>query len=102
MKPRILFGLIILTLGLLASKCNDFNNELSFHKHMISRGSWQWVITQNNDSFMCKNIPDTLQIEGKTAKLHYKFTGNMDTLYQVGPVDYPIYFKQLPLIEITP
>lgn len=87
-------------IGLMASSCNDFHNDLTFNKHLITRGGWQWVITQNQDSFLCKSIPDSLKVDGKISKLRYRFTGEMDTLYQVGPVDVPIYFMELPLIEL--
>ena len=96
-KSTLLIGLI---LGLTATSCNDFKNELTFHKHMITRGGWQWVITQDKDSFLCDNIPDSLQVDGKKSVVRYKYTGKMDTLYQVGPVDFPIFFRQLPQIEI--
>ncbi len=98
-KTILLIGVVS---SLMASSCNDFNNELTFHKHRVSRGSWQWVITQEKDSFMSKTIPDSLQIDGKSCKLKYRFTGQMDTLYQVGPVDVPIYFRELPLIKLIP
>lgn len=67
---------------------------------MISRGAWQWVLIHEKDSFMCKNIPDSLQIDNKQAIIEFKFTGKMDTLYQVGPVDLPIFYKELPEIKI--
>jgi len=96
---QTLFILGVFTL-LSSSSCNDFNNELTFHKHMITRGGWQWVITHDQDSFLAKNLPDSLQVDGKKSTLHYKLTGQMDTLYQVGPVDFPIFFRALPQIEI--
>lgn len=99
LKTALCVGVVT---GLMASSCNEFNNELTFHKHRVSRGSWQWVITQNKDSFLSKSIPDSLQVDGKSSKLKYRFTGNMDTLYQVGPVDVPIFFRELPLIELIP
>jgi hypothetical protein len=101
MKNKIYLALGLLALLLTqATSCNDFSKEMTFSKHMISRGAYQWVMINEEDSFLCNNIPDSLLVDDKKANVQFKFTGKMDTLYQVGPIDLPIFFRELPEIEI--
>lgn len=97
------FALITVLTGIfisLAGSCNQFNKEITFNQHLISRASWQWVLTSEKDSFLCNNIPDSLKKDGMKAKVNFKFTGKMDSLYDVGPVDIPVFYKTLPEISI--
>ena len=104
MEEQILIMYKILSITFLVvlslTSCNEFKKDFTIHKHMISRAGWQWIMVADQDSFMVTNLADSLKENNRTATLKFEFTGKTDTLYQVGPVDLPVYYKSLPQIKI--
>ncbi len=82
-------------------KSSTFSHEITIHQHPISRGVNQWIIVHRQDSVLADSLPVPLKKDGTRAKISFNYTGKTGKLYQPGPIDIPVYWKDLPQIRIT-
>ncbi|MCO4294016.1 hypothetical protein NF867_14210 [Solitalea sp. MAHUQ-68] len=68
--------------------------------NVVSRGSYQFLITLSGKTYLIMNLPDEFKEEGMKVVVSYKLLPEKGIVYKPSPTDQPLADYKLEVIEL--